>query len=108
MEHVTRLRTALLETIRHYVAGEVPLRRVFFRDMLIFGSLINVVTGGAALIAYASDAPDHIALAIFLSPVPYNIALCICVWRSAAHHPSGWADFARIGSVLWLLMFLVI
>jgi hypothetical protein len=98
----------VLATLKRYAKGEVPLGRVFLNDMLIFGTIVNVVTGGAALISYASDVPGWLALSIFLLPVPYNVALCVFVWRSAARSGSGWADLARVGSVLWLVMFLVV
>lgn len=77
------MKNVLVETIRTYAAGEVPLTRVFFQDMLVFGSSINVVTGGAALIVYASDVSDLLALAIFLLPLPYNVALCIFPFSAA-------------------------
>lgn len=96
------------ETLRRYARGDVPLARVFLHDMLMIGTIVNIVTGGSALIAYASDLPGWLALAIFLLPLPYNVALCISVWRSAARHPSGWSDLARLGALLWLLAVVVI
>lgn len=96
------------ETLRRYARGDVPLARVFLYDMLMVGTIVNIVTGGLALLAYAVDMPGYLALAIFLLPLPYNAALCVFVWRSAARYPSGWSDLARLGAVLWLLVVLVI
>jgi hypothetical protein len=94
-------------TLKKYLRGEVPLGRVFWFDMLLVGTIVNALTSAAALIAYAVDLPGSLALAIFLSPLPYNIALCLFVWRSAARGQSGWSDLARGSAVLWLVVVLV-
>src|SRR6218665_1436451 len=89
---------ALRLKLRPYLAGEIALARVFVRDMLIVGSLVNILIGGIALIAYAEGAPGWLALAIFLAPFPYNLTLCIFVWRSAGKSASLWNDIARAGA----------
>ncbi len=66
---------AMRETLKRYAKGEIPLARVFLHDMLLVGTIINVITGGLALIAYASGAQGYFALAIL--PLPYNIVLCV-------------------------------
>lgn len=95
-------------TLRRYLRGEVSLGRVFWFDMLLVGTIVNALTSAAALIAYAVELPGWLALAIFLAPFPYNMALCLFVWRSATRKPSGWSDMARGGAVLWLLMVLIL
>ncbi len=91
-----------------YWNGDVPLRRVFWFDMLMIGTIVNAVTAATALVAYAADVPDWIALGIFLAPLPYNLLLCFFVWRAATRQPSGWSDFAKVGAVLWLTAALII
>jgi len=99
---------AIMAIIRRYLAGEVPLKRVFFHDMLLVGTLVNVVTGLASLAAFSLDVPDWAALLVFLSPQPYNIGLCIAVWRSAGRELSRWSDMARIGTLIWFpIMFII-
>jgi uncharacterized membrane protein len=93
--------------LKRYLRGEVPLGRVFWFDMLLVGTIVNALTSAGALVAYAVDLPGWLALGIFLSPLPYNIALCLFVWRSASRKPSAWSDMARSAAVLWLLMVLV-
>lgn len=96
------------QLLARYARGEVPLARVFFHDMLLVGTVVNIVTGALALAFYAGGFPAWLAVAIFLSPLPYNIALCVFVWRSAARNPSGWSDLARAGSALWLLAVMIV
>jgi hypothetical protein len=98
----------MLEIARRYLAGEVPLARVFFRDMLLIGTLVNIATGLAMLAAFSLDWPIVVAIAIFLAPQPYNIMLCVSVWRSAAREASRWSDAARIGTVVWFPVMLII
>jgi hypothetical protein len=63
--------------------GEVPLRTVFWRDMLGVGTAINVGMTFAALIAASQGAPSWLAVAIHLAPMPYNLFLLVAVVRSA-------------------------
>lgn len=94
--------------LKAYWNGDIPLRRVFWFDMLVIGTIVNAVTAAAALLAFATDAPDWLALGIFLVPLPYNLLLCLFVWRSATRQPSGWSDFAKAGAVLWLMAALIV
>lgn len=98
----------MLEPVKHYLAGEVPLARVFLHHMLVIGTLVNVATGLLALGAFASDLPAWVAVLIFFSPLPYNLVLSIAVWRSAGKDVTRLGDFARIGVLIWFsLMFLI-
>jgi hypothetical protein len=99
---------AMLTMVKSYLAGELPLKRVFLYDMLLVGTLVNVTTGIASLAAAALNVPPPLAVAIFLAPQAYNIVLCLAVWRSAAQDASRWNDLARIGTMIWYpLMFFV-
>src|SRR4051812_2214067 len=94
--------------LRKYWKGEVPLQRVFWFDLLLVGSVVNAVTAAGALAALALHAPVWLAAGIFAAPLPYNLLLCFFVWRAAAHHPSGWAGFAKLAAALWFVAALVI
>lgn len=62
--------------------AEVPLRVLFWRDMVIVGSLINIFTGFAALALIAQDVAMEVAVAIHFAPLPYNLFLLAAVLRS--------------------------
>jgi hypothetical protein len=51
----------------------------------------------------AADLPAALAVVIFLLPVPYIVVAVVGVWRSAAAYtgPQHWASLARVASVLW-------
>jgi hypothetical protein len=62
--------------------GEVPLSRVFWRDMLGVGTFINLLLSVVALILAARGLDLWMAVALHFSPMPYNLFLCMSIWRS--------------------------
>jgi hypothetical protein len=88
--------------------GEVPLPQAVWRDMVLVGTVVNIVAMGLAFLAVALGASTMTGITIHLLPVPYNIFLVAAVWRSAEHAPADKAWAARIGSLLWLLVSFVI
>lgn len=97
-----------MEFVRRHMQGSVPLARVFWWDMLLVGTLINLVAGGAALAAHVAGAPFWLAALIFLLPLPLNLLLILSVWRSTGKEAGGWSALARAASLVWLaLMFVV-
>jgi len=83
---------------------EVPLARVFWRDMAVVGTLVNVAAIGAAVVVVALGASTGVGIAIFAAPTPYNIFLVAAVWRRADIERTEWAWPARIGALAWLLL----
>jgi len=82
----------------------VPIGRVFWLDMLVYGTAINVVTTIAALLLFTTKAPTALAAVIYFSPVPYNLFLLIAVWRSATKAPEPTATAARAFGLLWFFV----
>ncbi|MET4697463.1 hypothetical protein ABIE65_000474 [Constrictibacter sp. MBR-5] len=82
--------------------GAVPLRRVFWWDMLVVGSAINVAAAMAALLALSLGVPGAAAVALFLAPLPYNLFLTAAVWRTAPQDSSGMA--ARAVATVWCVV----
>jgi hypothetical protein len=88
--------------------GEVPLSQAVWRDMVLVGTVVNIVAMGTAFFAVALGASTMTGIGIHLLPVPYNIFLVAAVWRSAEHAPPDKAWAARVGSLIWLLVAFVI
>lgn len=61
--------------------GAVPLRVLFWRDMLAVGTVVNLFATFAGLIAAAAGAPMAWAAALHFSPLPYNVFLFAALWR---------------------------
>ncbi|RUU72023.1 hypothetical protein EOD04_00270 [Mesorhizobium sp. M2C.T.Ca.TU.009.01.2.1] len=83
--------------------GKAPLDRLFWRDMLLVGTLISVASSALALILLGLKLPLGLVLAVHFLPVPYNIFLTIAVWRTAEKSGGLKAQLMMLGSALWLI-----
>jgi hypothetical protein len=88
--------------------GEIPLVRVFWTDMIVIGSLVNIVGTAAAMLLFVSGAPVALGVIVHFAPVPYNILLFLAVWQSAARQVSRWSFFAQIGGLIWMITAIVL
>ena len=83
---------------------QVPLDLLFWRDMVIVGTAINLAAVLCGLIALATKTELAIALLIIHAPLPYNIFLTAAVWRTSELAGPKKAASARTGAVLWLVI----
>ncbi|WP_036258395.1 hypothetical protein [Mesorhizobium sp. WSM3224] len=87
--------------------GETPLDRLFWRDMLLVGTVLNMASSALALILLGLKLPLWLVLAVHFLPVPYNIFLTIAVWRTAEKTSGAKgglkAQLMLLGSALWLI-----
>ena len=81
----------------------MPLGLVFWRDMMLTGTVINVLATVAAFALFAADAPAALALTVNFLPVPWNVFLLVAVWRSAERDGSPAATTANVVGALWFL-----
>lgn len=86
---------------RALASGSEPLHRVIISDMLIGGTLINVVAMAAAFALFGIEAPAWLAMGVFFAAVPYNLFLVFVVWKTSALSASPWAWPARLLSLVW-------
>ncbi|MBS9720262.1 hypothetical protein JYU29_06125 [Tianweitania sp. BSSL-BM11] len=97
----------LVSRLKRYVllrwSGAIPLHVLIVRDMLILGTLLNVVTTIASLIVLAAGAPVPLGFAVFLLPLPYNLFIFGCVWRSAGQVGGIWGNLSCILAAVWLV-----
>jgi hypothetical protein len=66
--------------------GEVPMRTVFWRDMLGVGTAANVIATLVAFLAAVQGASVWVAAAIHFAPLPYNVFLFAAVGRASPRH----------------------
>lgn len=79
--------------------GQVPPARLFWRDIVLVGSVVNLVATFLALMLAAQGVATAIAVAVHFSPLPYNLFLCGALWR----HPG--RTTAQSGAAgLWLAL----
>ncbi|MER9678258.1 hypothetical protein NKJ23_02775 [Mesorhizobium sp. M0184] len=87
--------------------GGVPLDRLFWRDLVVVGTAINVASSVAALILLGLKLPLALVLAVHFAPVPYNIFLTFAVWRTAEKSNGVMASLMTLGATLWLILVVV-
>lgn len=87
---------------------QVPLATLFWRDMIVVGSLINLATTFAGLMALGFKAGVLTASLVFFSPLPYNIFLTAAVWRTADLADPRTAASYRFAAAAWLVLATII
>ncbi|MDX8483075.1 hypothetical protein RFN28_32175 [Mesorhizobium sp. VK24D] len=83
--------------------GKTPLVRLFWRDMLLVGTAINIALSGLALVLLGLKLPLWLVLTVHFLPVPYNIFLTLAVWRTVEKTGGAKASLMMLGSALWLI-----
>jgi hypothetical protein len=101
-------RSSLAGFFRSRWRGDVPLRTLFWRDMVLVATLISIGTTVAALVLLGIDLPLPVALATHFAPLPYNIFLFLAVWRTSGRIGGWTAQIAPLGAAAWLAFATVI
>ncbi|NGO49573.1 hypothetical protein [Allomesorhizobium camelthorni] len=83
--------------------GEAPLDRLFWRDMVLVGTVLNVAALVTALLLLGLKVSPVVAVAVYFSPVPYNIFLFAAVWRTAEATGNARAAFFRSAALIWVV-----
>jgi hypothetical protein len=82
---------------------QVPLGLLFWRDMIVIGSALNLASAFAGLMALGFKADLLVAMLVFHAPLPFNIFIVAAIWRTADLVEAAKASSARAGAVLWLV-----
>ncbi len=95
----------MIAHLTRWSRGEIPLPYAFWLYAVSYGTIINLIVTGLALGVLAAGGPAWLALAVFLTPLPYNLLAVLAVWRSADRHGDAtWANAARVGIVTWAIL----
>ncbi|MEQ1944598.1 hypothetical protein ABMA32_19450 [Mesorhizobium sp. VNQ89] len=82
---------------------QVPLGLLFWRDMVVIGSALNLAAAFFGLMALGFKYELPVALAVFHAPLPYNIFIFGAVWRTAELVDASKAATARFVATVWLV-----
>jgi hypothetical protein len=83
--------------------GQTALRSLLWPEMLGWGTAINVLFSGAALVMLAAAAPTALVALVHFAPLPWNIFMVAAVWR----HPSCGLR-SRALAAAWLALMTVV
>lgn len=79
--------------------AEVPMRVLFWQDLALAGTLLNLLFTGAALAMAAAGLSIALAAAVHFAPLPFNLFLVAAVWRLPASGLYRWAAVAWLAFV---------
>lgn len=98
------------DTLIRLWRGELPLAHAFWEYAVLYGTLANLMTTGLAFAVIAAGLPAILAIAIFFSPLPYNVTAVVGVWRSADRYQgrAEWRTLARVAIVIWVLVMTIV
>lgn len=83
--------------------GRIGWRTLFWRDLLLIGTGLNLLMTGVALALLSQDVPIHWVLLAHLLPLPYNLLIVSALWH-ALRRPA-----VVLGvSVFWLILFIAV
>ena len=83
--------------------GRMGWRTLFWRDLLLVGSLLSATATLTALVLLSRGEAPGTALAVHLLPLPYGLFMVGSLWRT----PQSPA-LARWASLVWLALTLLI
>ncbi|MDA0661351.1 MAG: hypothetical protein O3B08_00750 [Proteobacteria bacterium] len=95
-----------MKTVTRLWKGELALADAFWNWAVFGGLIVNLSSSAAFLFLIMADRPVAAAIAGYAFSVPYNIAVAVGVWRSAARYDGErrWADLARIVTVAGMIL----
>jgi hypothetical protein len=100
--------SSLVNYLRSLWRGQFPLSRAFWTEMLVVGTIVNLVAMIASVIIFVTGAPVAVGVAVHLIPLPFNLLLFFAVWQAASRESSSWSFPAQALALVWFLaMFIV-
>ncbi len=83
--------------------GHLPLPRLLWREMLGWGTAVNLAFSALALGLLAAGVSAGVAVAVHFAPLPWNLFIVAAVWRHAQSRA-----FSRALAAVWLLAMTVV
>ncbi len=81
--------------------GTASVRTVFWRDMLVTGTIVNAAVFAVSLFYMSRDGNLAVFLLLYLLPMPYNAFILYSVWRCSRRLVPFQANFAKLISLCW-------
>jgi len=86
--------------------GELTLDNAFWNWAVIGGLFINISSSALFLFLIIGDRPIPALIAGYAVSVPYNVIVCVGVWRSAARYTGErrWAEYAQLATLIGMAL----
>jgi hypothetical protein len=88
--------------------GQLPLREAFWRWLITYDLILNLVATLAALTIVLAEAPIVLAVVVHFLPLPYSLLAGTGAWRSADRYKGNplHATAAKAAVVIWVVFLL--
>ena len=83
--------------------GRIDWRTLFWRDLLLIGTGLNLLMTGAALALLAQAVALPWVVLVHMLPLPYNLFIVSAIW-SAPNRPT----VVCVVSAFWLVLLIVV
>ncbi|MGI9379674.1 MAG: hypothetical protein ACR2OW_08460 [Methyloligellaceae bacterium] len=85
-------------------SGDVNLNDTFFWFVVVWGTVVNIVTSVLFYIAVIYEWAAVWLVPLYFLPLPYNVWVTVGVWRSAARSKDTpvFAEIAKYATVLYM------
>jgi hypothetical protein len=90
------------------LSGNVPLPVVFWRDMIVVGSGLMLLSLGLVLIMALNGAPTWPIIVAYVINWPYSGFVVVAVWRAAGKSRPALRVLSRAIALLWLAFSVVV
>lgn len=100
------MNTAL--TLKQLWLGQLPLHEAFWRWLITYDLILNLVATMAALTLVLAEAPIILAAVVHFLPLPYSLLAATGTWRSADRFEGNpfHATAAKATIVIWIVFLL--
>lgn len=88
--------------------GQLPLREAFWRWLITYDLILNLVATMAALTLVLAEAPIILAAVVHFLPLPYSLFAATGTWRSAERYKGNplHVSAAKAATVIWVVLLL--
>ena len=86
------------------LTSRVPLRTLFWRDIIAIGTALSFACLAVSLLLAASQVPIWLVVIVFLLPLPYNAFIWHCVWQAANGQQAFDKAVIRVAATAWLVV----
>ncbi len=83
--------------------GEISAERLFYLDMLLVGTSINLAASFVSIVLLGLKFPLWVSIAAYAAPLPYNVFLLLALWRATDRRRTAGAATYRVAALCWAL-----
>ena len=105
MDPLPMKNSRLVAMIQAIWSGGVNLNDMFFWYVIVWGTLLNLVTSVLFYVAVIYEWSAVWLVPLYFLPLPYNILVTVGVWRSAGLSTGSpvFAEVAKYSTVLYMI-----